>query len=205
MGSRCRTGTAMPDRRADLRGWGQNMFGTNFCHVGLRGVGGKRLRAALLASTALVAAGSPAVAQDATWLPPRLGRFQHRRQLDPGHGADRHRLLRRVRTPPPCRSRPIPPLGGWTFNAGASAYTFTIGSSSPFNGAGIVINGGSATITNNDIRGILRNGSRPAAPPSPTTASCTSSTPAPPATPRSPTTTAAILRRQHGRQRHHYQ
>jgi autotransporter-associated beta strand protein len=42
-------------------------------------------------------------------------------------------------------------IGGWTFNAGASDYTFTI---SPFpraltfNGAGIVINGGSATISN---------------------------------------------------------
>ena len=45
-------------------------------------------------------------------------------------------------------------IGGWTFNAGASNYTF----SSPnfpesliFNGAGIVINGGSAVITNNGI------------------------------------------------------
>jgi autotransporter-associated beta strand protein len=45
-------------------------------------------------------------------------------------------------------------IGGWTFNAGASNYTF----SSPnypesliFNGAGIVINGGSATITNNGV------------------------------------------------------
>ena len=40
-------------------------------------------------------------------------------------------------------------VGGWTFNAGASAYTFTNNQSLDFNGAGIVINGGSATINNN--------------------------------------------------------
>ena len=39
-------------------------------------------------------------------------------------------------------------LGGWTFNAGASPYTFTNNQALIFNGAGIVINGGSATITN---------------------------------------------------------
>ena len=39
-------------------------------------------------------------------------------------------------------------LGGWTFNAGASAYTFTNNQALSFNGAGIVDNGGSATITN---------------------------------------------------------
>jgi autotransporter-associated beta strand protein len=40
-------------------------------------------------------------------------------------------------------------LGGWTFNAGASAYTFTNGQTLALTGAGISINGGSATITNN--------------------------------------------------------
>jgi autotransporter-associated beta strand protein len=39
-------------------------------------------------------------------------------------------------------------IGGWTFNAGASNYTFTNNTSNlVFTGAGIVINGGSATIT----------------------------------------------------------
>jgi autotransporter-associated beta strand protein len=39
-------------------------------------------------------------------------------------------------------------IGGWTFNAGASNYTFTNnGSLLTFTGAGIVINGGSANIT----------------------------------------------------------
>ena len=40
-------------------------------------------------------------------------------------------------------------IGGWTFNTGASAYTFTNNQPLQFNGAGIVINGGSATISNN--------------------------------------------------------
>jgi autotransporter-associated beta strand protein len=42
-------------------------------------------------------------------------------------------------------------LGGFTFNPGASAYTFTVGSSQSltFNGAGIVVNGGSVDITTN--------------------------------------------------------
>src|SRR5205085_7994420 len=40
-------------------------------------------------------------------------------------------------------------VGGWTFNAGASAYSFnTNGRFLTINGAGIVINGGSASITN---------------------------------------------------------
>lgn len=40
-------------------------------------------------------------------------------------------------------------VGGWTFNAGASNYTFTIlgGNDFFFNGAGIEVNGGSAGIT----------------------------------------------------------
>ena len=69
-GLRCRTGARTSAGR------GQNMFGTRYYYAATRGVGGKRLRAALLASTALVAAGSPAVAQDATWLnAPGSGNF----------------------------------------------------------------------------------------------------------------------------------
>jgi autotransporter-associated beta strand protein len=40
-------------------------------------------------------------------------------------------------------------IGGWTFNPGASNYTFTNAQTLQFNGAGIVVNGGSAAITNN--------------------------------------------------------
>jgi autotransporter-associated beta strand protein len=41
-------------------------------------------------------------------------------------------------------------VGGWTFNAGASNYTFSLSSpnSLTFNGAGILINGGSAALNN---------------------------------------------------------
>src|SRR6266702_400108 len=44
-------------------------------------------------------------------------------------------------------------VGGWTFNPGAAAYTFTINGSGriDFHGAGIAINGGSAAITNNSV------------------------------------------------------
>ena len=42
--------------------------------------------------------------------------------------------------------------GGWTFNPGASAYTFTNnGQTLQFNGAGIVISGGSAGINSNSL------------------------------------------------------
>ncbi|MEO6842386.1 MAG: autotransporter domain-containing protein [Bradyrhizobium sp.] len=43
-------------------------------------------------------------------------------------------------------------LGGWTFNAGASNYTFTTSTSQflTFTGAGIVVNGGSVSITNSN-------------------------------------------------------
>ncbi|WP_271588087.1 autotransporter outer membrane beta-barrel domain-containing protein [Bradyrhizobium sp. CCBAU 53415] len=40
-------------------------------------------------------------------------------------------------------------VGGLTFNAGASNYTFTVNSTLNFTGAGISVNGGSATINNN--------------------------------------------------------
>lgn len=39
-------------------------------------------------------------------------------------------------------------VGGWTFNAGASNYTFDVSNSLNFTGVGITVNGGSATITN---------------------------------------------------------
>jgi hypothetical protein len=43
----------MPDSRADFRDRGRKMFGARYCHV--------ELRAALLATTTLVVAGSPAL------------------------------------------------------------------------------------------------------------------------------------------------
>jgi autotransporter-associated beta strand protein len=42
-------------------------------------------------------------------------------------------------------------IGGWTFNAGASNYTFSNSNNLAFIGSGILINGGSAAITNNQF------------------------------------------------------
>jgi autotransporter-associated beta strand protein len=42
-------------------------------------------------------------------------------------------------------------VGGWTFNAGASNYTFNVSRDLQFTGAGIVVNGGSASIINNNF------------------------------------------------------
>ena len=119
-----------------------------------RARGCKFVSSGLLATTALVAvtAFAPGAAQGAG------------RDLAPNSG------IGRILTPPPTGTRPTVPtgtaffgtsnttaltfsanttVGGWTFNAGAPAYTFTNNQSLNFNGAGIVINGGSATITNN--------------------------------------------------------
>ncbi|WP_247774037.1 autotransporter domain-containing protein [Bradyrhizobium sp. 192] len=41
-------------------------------------------------------------------------------------------------------------VGGWTFNAGASNYTFYVNGPLTFTGAGITVNGGSATITSHN-------------------------------------------------------
>ncbi|MDP2408912.1 MAG: autotransporter domain-containing protein [Pseudolabrys sp.] len=107
------------------------------------------MRAVLLASTALsLAAILPAAAQDATWLaspgtadfntganwstgavPTGTASFDTSSQTALTFSADAS-------------------FDGWTFNAGASAYTFANNHVLTFNSAGIVINGGSATITN---------------------------------------------------------
>ena len=46
-------------------------------------------------------------------------------------------------------------VGGFTFNVGASDFTFSNDKTLTFNGAGIIINGGSATINNNSASGVL--------------------------------------------------
>ncbi|WP_143198949.1 autotransporter-associated beta strand repeat-containing protein [Bradyrhizobium sp. NAS80.1] len=142
----------MPGRRADFRGQGRKMFGGRYYCVGLRGAGGSQLRAALLASTALVAAGLPAAAQDATWLAaPINGDYNYPRNWSSGtvpsgtayFGASNITSLSLYPNDETNRTD----VGGWTFNAGAGNYTFANDQSLNFNGAGIVINGGSATIT----------------------------------------------------------
>jgi hypothetical protein len=85
-------------------------------------------------------------------------------------------------------------IGGWTFNAGASNYAFTIPSPQAltFNGAGIVINGGSATVTNNFDLSLSMPTVQPAVPSSLTIAPRTSAstTPAQPGLPPSQITAA---------------
>jgi autotransporter-associated beta strand protein len=106
------------------------------------------LRTALLASSALLAAALPVRAQDANWSP-GSGNFNNPSNWDTGlvptgtaffGTASKTDLFFSANTL----------IGGWTFNAGADDYTFTNNRKLMFDGAGIVINGGSATITNKD-------------------------------------------------------
>jgi hypothetical protein len=168
------------------------------------------LRAGLLASSALIAAALPAAAQNATWLlNPGSGDFNTAANWSPATVPTGTAFFGASNTTALSFSAPIT-IGGWTFNAGASNYTFTNGRVLQFTGAGIVINGGSATIINNNgleffnastagSATITNNAilqffqtARPAAPPSPTTPLWNSSRPARPAAPPSPTTTSWI-------------
>ena len=112
----------------------------------------RSLRGALLATTALVAvtafAPGAARAQDATWLPnPASGNFNTAANWNPATVPTGTAFFGTSNTTALTFSAPTT-VGGWTFNAGASAYTFNNNQSLNFNGAGIVINGGSAAITN---------------------------------------------------------
>ena len=114
-----------------------------------RGVTGKTLRVALLASTALVAAALPASAQDATWLAaPGSGDYNNATNWDAGAVPAGTAVFGSSNITGLSLSAIITNVGGWTFNAGASAYTFSIDGNLLFTGAGIVVSGGSAAITN---------------------------------------------------------
>ena len=136
----------------------------------------RNCRAALLATTALVAVAAllPGVARaaDATWLAaPVDGVFNNNLNWSPATVPTGTASFNTSATTSLTFSALFTVVGGWTFNAGASAYTFTIGgvNSVNLNGAGIVINGGSASITNNGAW-LSPTPARPAPPPSPTTA-----------------------------------
>jgi autotransporter-associated beta strand protein len=106
------------------------------------------LHAAVLA-TGLAIAG-PAAAQDATWLAnPGSGDFNTAANWTPAAVPTGTASFGTSTTTSLSLSNGIS-LGGFTFNAGASAYSFINGYLLNFTGAGIVINGGSATITNNN-------------------------------------------------------
>jgi outer membrane autotransporter protein len=122
-------------------------LGTSFA------TGGRRypifVRAASAFAAALIVSMSPAQAQDATWLPaPFNNDFNNNNNWNPATvPTDTAFFNTSVIT-----SLSLPTvlsIGGWTFNAGADDYDFTLPSgvgSLAFNDAGIVINGGSAAI-----------------------------------------------------------
>ncbi|MFK4722610.1 autotransporter-associated beta strand protein [Bradyrhizobium niftali] len=120
------------------------------------------LRRALLASTGLavvalaVATGRPARAQDATWLAsPGTGDFNTAANWAPGAVPTGTAFFGTSGVTNLSFSAGSTSVGGWTFNAGASNYSFSNSQSLSFTGAGIVINGGSASITNNDTLGFF--------------------------------------------------
>jgi autotransporter-associated beta strand protein len=111
------------------------------------------LRALLVAVALLVMATQPAAAQDATWNLNGTGNYNTSGNWTPNavptgtafFGISNQNAV----TFSPLSNASI---GGWTFNAGASAYTFDLTGAAQFLsfvGAGIVINGGRAAITNN--------------------------------------------------------
>jgi autotransporter-associated beta strand protein len=117
--------------------------------VGAKGGSGRVLAGGLLvAIAALIVAAGPAAAQDATWLlNPGSNVYTLGSNWSPAgvptgtafFGTSNTTSLTNV----------ITQVGGWTFNPGASNYTFTVDVFIlDFIGAGIVVNGGSATITN---------------------------------------------------------
>ena len=108
--------------------------------------------AALLATTALVVvtAFAPSAARAQTWLPnPGTGDFNTATNWSPATVPTGTAFFGTSNTTALTFSA-FTPVGGWTLNAGASAYTFANTQPLAFSGAGIVINGGSARIINDD-------------------------------------------------------
>jgi autotransporter-associated beta strand protein len=105
----------------------------------------------LLTTTAAVAllAAMPARAQDATWqLNPGTADYNTATNWTPATVPTGTAFFGATNVPNLTFSSAATIVGGWTFNAGAPAYTFTLGANALFfNGAGIVINAGSATIS----------------------------------------------------------
>jgi autotransporter-associated beta strand protein len=109
------------------------------------------MRASLLTTTAAAAllAAMPARAQDATWqLNPGTADYNTAANWTPATVPTGTAFFGATSVPNLTFSSAATIVGGWTFNAGAPAYTFTLGANALFfNGAGIVINAGSATIS----------------------------------------------------------
>ena len=112
-------------------------------------------RAGLLASAALLVTVLPAAAQNATWSStPGTADYNTSTNWSTGSVPTGTATFGSTNSSSLSFSAAgTTTVGGWTFSAGASAYTFTLGANPnqalTFNGAGIVINGGSASIINN--------------------------------------------------------
>ncbi|WP_245284078.1 autotransporter outer membrane beta-barrel domain-containing protein [Bradyrhizobium sp. Cp5.3] len=115
----------------------------------------RRLRAALLTSSTLALAwmlpATPSHAQDATWLAnPGSGDFNTGANWTPATVPTGTAFFGTSSTTSLSFSQGTvaapTTVGGFTFNAGASNYTFTNDKAVLFNGAGIVINGGSVNL-----------------------------------------------------------
>ncbi|WNJ88103.1 autotransporter domain-containing protein [Bosea sp. 685] len=106
---------------------------------------------ALLAGFALAALAGTAAAQDATWLlNPATGDFNTGGNWTPATVPTGTASFGVSNTINLTFSAPTTTIGRWTFDAGASNYTFTNNAQTlDFVGAGIVVNGGGLSITNN--------------------------------------------------------
>ena len=122
---------------------------------GFRSGTGRGLPAALLASTALAVmlpATRPARAQDATWLlNPTNGNFNNAANWTPTVPTGTAFFGASNTTALSFGGTGGTEVDGWTFNAGASNYSFSNGNLLVFQGAGINIQGGSAAITNTGL------------------------------------------------------
>ena len=116
-----------------------------------------RLAVLMLSYTALVTISRPAGAFDATWSPnPGSSDFNTGTNWV-GNAVPDGTATFGSSTQTAVTLTTGATIGGWTFNSGAPAYSFTNNNTFAtlsFTGAGIVINGGSATITNNGVSGI---------------------------------------------------
>ena len=96
----------------------------------------------------LTVATCPAAAQNATWLAnPGSSDFDTAANWNPAIVPTGTAFFGTSSTTGVTFSAANNNIGGWTFNAGASNYTFTSTGNIFFNSAGIIVNGGSATIT----------------------------------------------------------
>ena len=133
-----------------------------------RAAGLRRRMAVLSASAALPAvlfSTGLARAQDATWLAnPGSGDFNTATNWNTGTVPTGTAFFGASGVTNLSLATLLATVGGWTFNSGASAYTFTnngvlgLGLGAlDFTGAGIVINGGSASIINNAGMGFMNS------------------------------------------------